>query len=104
VDSINTGIRLTKMNLMFGGVNTFIMACDQIAILWIGAGLVIDNAMTLGMFVAFSAYREQFSGRAASIIEFLLQLRIMSLHNERISDIALNEQENKKPDVPYEPQ
>ncbi|WP_421533802.1 ABC transporter transmembrane domain-containing protein, partial [Morganella morganii] len=48
VDSINTGIRLTKMNLMFGGVNTFIMACDQIAILWIGAGLVIDNAMTLG--------------------------------------------------------
>lgn len=104
VDSINTGIRLTKMNLMFGGVNTFIMACDQIAILWIGAGLVIDNAMTLGMFVAFSAYREQFSDRAASIIEFLLQLRIMSLHNERISDIALNEQENKKPDVPYEPQ
>ncbi|HHN8374919.1 TPA: ABC transporter transmembrane domain-containing protein, partial [Morganella morganii] len=103
VDSINTGIRLTKMNLMFGGVNTFIMACDQIAILWIGAGLVIDNAMTLGMFVAFSAYREQFSDRAASIIEFLLQLRIMSLHNERISDIALNEQENKKPDVPYEP-
>ncbi|RUT65162.1 hypothetical protein CKG00_01125 [Morganella morganii] len=87
VDSVNTGIRLTKMNLMFGGVNTFIMACDQIVILWIGAGLVIDNAMTLGMFVAFSAYREQFSGRAASIIEFLLQLRIMSLHNERISDI-----------------
>ncbi|WP_317419929.1 MULTISPECIES: peptidase domain-containing ABC transporter, partial [unclassified Morganella (in: enterobacteria)] len=104
VDSINTGIRLTKMDLMFGGVNTFIMACDQIVILWIGATMVIDNTMTLGMFVAFSAYREQFSDRAASIIEFLLQLRIMSLHNERISDIALNEQENKKPDVPYEPQ
>ena len=104
VDSINTGIRLTKLNLMFGGVNTFIMACDQVVILWIGATMVIDNTMTLGMFVAFSAYREQFSGRAASIIEFLLQLRIMSLHNERISDIALNEQENKKPDVPYEPQ
>ena len=80
------------------------MACDQIVILWIGATMVIDNTMTLGMYVAFSAYREQFSDRAASIIEFLLQLRIMSLHNERISDIALNEQENKKPDVPYEPQ
>uniref|UniRef100_UPI0006C3F5EA ABC transporter transmembrane domain-containing protein n=1 Tax=Morganella morganii TaxID=582 RepID=UPI0006C3F5EA len=77
--SINTGIRLTKLNLIFGGVNTFIMACDQVVILWIGATMVIDNTMTLGMFVAFSAYREQFSGRAASIIEFLLQLRIMSL-------------------------
>ena len=104
VDSINTGIRLTKMNMLFGGVNTFVMACDQIAILWVGVSLVIDNAMTIGMFVAFGAYREQFSARASSVIEFLLQLRMMSLHNERISDIALNEPENKKPDIPYEPQ
>nr|WP_314267038.1 peptidase domain-containing ABC transporter [uncultured Moellerella sp.] len=104
IDSINTGIRLTKMNLLFGGVNTFVAACDQIAILWIGASLVIDNQMTIGMFVAFGAFRSQFSDRAASITEFLLQLRMMSLHNERITDIALNEPENKKPDIPYEAQ
>ncbi|HGG2623383.1 TPA: ATP-binding cassette domain-containing protein, partial [Yersinia enterocolitica] len=69
--------------------------------LWLGASLVIDNQMTLGMFVAFGAFRGQFSDRVSSLTSFLLQLRMMSLHNERIADIALNETDNQKPDRPY---
>ncbi|EKN4715582.1 colicin V synthesis protein, partial [Yersinia enterocolitica] len=89
IDTINTGIKVTKMDLFFGGINTFITACDQAVILWLGASLVIDNQMTIGMFVAFSAFRGQFSDRVSSLTTFLLQLRMMSLHNERIADIAL---------------
>ncbi len=85
--------------MLFGGINTFVTACDQIVILWLGAGLVIDNQMTIGMFVAFSSFRGQFSERVASLTSFLLQLRIMSLHNERIADIALHEKEEKKPEI-----
>lgn len=99
IDSINSGIKLTRMDLLFGGINTFVTACDQIVILWLGAGLVIDNQMTIGMFVAFSSFRGQFSERVASLTSFLLQLRIMSLHNERIADIALHEKEEKKPEI-----
>ncbi|MEN4240497.1 peptidase domain-containing ABC transporter [Serratia marcescens] len=101
IDTINTGIRVTRMDMLFGGINTFIAACDQVVILWLGASLVIDNQMTLGMFVAFGAFRGQFSDRIGSLTEFLLQLRMMSLHNERIADIALHPRENRKPDVPY---
>ncbi|HDL7425630.1 TPA: peptidase domain-containing ABC transporter [Yersinia enterocolitica] len=101
IDTINTGIKVTKMDLFFGGINTFIAACDQAVILWLGASLVIDNQMTLGMFVAFGAFRGQFSDRVSSLTSFLLQLRMMSLHNERIADIALNETDNQKPDRPY---
>ncbi|HHL2712944.1 TPA: peptidase domain-containing ABC transporter [Yersinia enterocolitica] len=101
IDTINTGIKVTKMDLFFGGINTFITACDQAVILWLGASLVIDNQMTIGMFVAFSAFRGQFSDRVTSLTNFLLQLRMMSLHNERIADIALNETENQQPDRPY---
>lgn len=61
-----------------------------------GTSLVIDNQMTIGMFVAFGAFRSQFSDRVGSLVEFLLQLRMMSLHNERISDIALHEREPRK--------
>ncbi|EKF8492344.1 peptidase domain-containing ABC transporter [Escherichia coli] len=99
IDAINSGIKLTRMDLLFGGINTFVTACDQIVILWLGAGLVIDNQMTIGMFVAFSSFRGQFSERVASLTSFLLQLRIMSLHNERIADIALHEKEKKKPEI-----
>ncbi|EFS3794419.1 peptidase domain-containing ABC transporter [Escherichia coli] len=99
IDAINSGIKLTRMDLLFGGINTFVTACDQIVISWLGAGLVIDNQMTIGMFVAFSSFRGQFSERVASLTSFLLQLRIMSLHNERIADIALHEKEEKKPEI-----
>ncbi|EBO9655643.1 peptidase domain-containing ABC transporter [Salmonella enterica subsp. enterica serovar Berlin] len=99
IDAINSGIKLTKMDLFFGGINTFVAACDQVAILWLGTSLVIDNQMTIGMFVAFGSFRGQFSDRVSSLTNFLLQLRMMSLHNERIADIALHEKEEKKPEL-----
>lgn len=96
VDSTNTDISVTKMDLLFGGLNTLIAATEQALVLWLGAQLIIDNRMTLGMFVAFSAFRSQFSDRMASLTNFLLQLRMMSLHNERVADIALTDRETKK--------
>ncbi|MDT3253215.1 peptidase domain-containing ABC transporter [Serratia sp. root2] len=99
IDTINTEIKVTKMDLLFGGINSFIGACDQIVILWLGASLVIDNQMTIGMFIAFGVFREQFADRVSSLTNFLLQLRMMSLHNERITDIAIHSQEARKPDI-----
>lgn len=99
IDAINTGIKVTKMDMLFGGISTFFAACDQIAILWLGINLVIDNQMTIGMFIAFGAFRGQFSDRIGSLTNFLLQLRMMGLHNERISDIALNTREAQKTDM-----
>ncbi|EAO1753427.1 peptidase domain-containing ABC transporter [Salmonella enterica subsp. enterica serovar Muenchen] len=99
IDAINSGVKLTRMDLLFGGVSTFVAACDQVIILWLGTSLVIDNQMTIGMFVAFGAFRGQFSDRVTSLTNFILQLRMMSLHNERIADIALHERETKKPDL-----
>lgn len=95
VDASNTGIKLTRFNMMFGGVNTFIATIDQVAILCLGAMMVIDNNMTLGMFMAFNAYRGQFSERASSLIDLAINLRMLSLHNERISDIVFTQGEEK---------
>ncbi len=97
IDTTNAGIRITRLDMLFGGINAFIAACDQVIILWLGASLVIDNQMTLGMFVAFNAYRGQFSERASSLIDMVLQLRMLSLHNERVADIVLTEPEKEMP-------
>lgn len=95
-DSFNTGIKITKLDMLFGGIHTFISTLEQISILWIGASLVIDNTMTLGMFVAFSSYRGSFSSRVGNLINIFFSLKILSLHRERIADIALNEVEEEK--------
>ncbi|HHL3863849.1 TPA: peptidase domain-containing ABC transporter, partial [Klebsiella pneumoniae] len=66
-------------------------------ILWLGAIMVIDNNMTLGMFMAFNSYRGQFSQRASNLIDLFMQLRMLSLHNERLSEIVFSEPEKELP-------
>lgn len=106
IDSTNARIRTNKLELLFGGLANFISAIDHIIILWLGASMVIDGGMTLGMFVAFNAYRSQFSDRTSSLINILLQMRLLSLHNERVADIILSEPEQdvaeKRPSHPNE--
>ncbi|WP_340616384.1 peptidase domain-containing ABC transporter [Xenorhabdus entomophaga] len=97
VDTINSNTKLAKIGTIFDIVNTFIITCEQVIILWLGASLVIDNQMTLGMFVAFNAYRGQFADRASNLIDMVLRLRMLNLHNERISDIVLSEPEREAP-------
>lgn len=97
IEACNAGIKQTRFDMMFGGINTFINSIDQVAILWIGAIMVIDNNMTLGMFMAFNAYRGQFSQRASSLIDLVMQLRMLSLHNERLSEIVFSEPEIELP-------
>lgn len=90
-DKVNTGIRLTRMDLFFGGVVSFIAACDQIVILWVSGRLMMDSHLTIGMFIAFNTFRSQFYDRINALINFIIQLKIINLHNERVADIALQE-------------
>lgn len=93
IDTSNATIRMTRMDMLFGGAGTFISTIDEIVILWLGASQVIDSHMTLGMFVALNAYRGQFSSRAGSLINLILQLRMLSLHSDRLADIVFEEGE-----------
>ncbi|REF28432.1 colicin V processing peptidase [Xenorhabdus cabanillasii] len=97
IDTLNSNTKLNKISSIFNIINVFITTCEQIIILWLGASLVIDNQMTLGMFVAFNAYRGQFADRASNLIDMAIKLRMLNLHNERIADIVLSEPEREAP-------
>lgn len=94
-DAFNTSIKVTKLDMLFSGIHTFISTLEQILILWIGATLVIDNIMTVGMFMAFNSYRGSFSARMGNLINIFFSFQMLSLHRERIADIALTEIENE---------
>lgn len=94
VDSSNAGIRIARLDLLYSGTHALLTTIDQIVILWLGASMVIEQQLTLGMFVAFNLYRGQFAERSSQLIELALQLRMLSLHNERLAEIALSPPEN----------
>ena len=50
IDACVQELNKLAFDMMFSGINTFISSIDQVAIPWLGAIMVIDNNMTLGMF------------------------------------------------------
>lgn len=97
IDTSNTNIKMTRFDMLFQGTNLLISTIDQVVILWIGAMAVIDGFFSLGMFIAFNAYRGQFSDRAANLINLVLQFKMLSLHSDRLSDIVFTEKEESLP-------
>ncbi|KOC89265.1 peptidase domain-containing ABC transporter [Winslowiella iniecta] len=97
VDAANASVTKRRFDMLFNSISVLIKACDNVVILWLGISAIIGHQMTIGAFVAFTVFRELFTDRALSLTHMLLRLRMLSLHNERIADIALTTPE---PDVP----
>ncbi|MCO6524703.1 MAG: peptidase domain-containing ABC transporter [Candidatus Schmidhempelia sp.] len=100
VDATNASIRQKKLDMLFNGINHLIDAVSQVVIIWLAATMIMNEQMTLGMFMAFNAYRGDFTARAIQLIDMILQLRILSLHGERVADIALTVPEQNQPFQP----
>ena len=69
--------------------NGLVFGAERIAVVWLGALLVLDSAFSVGMLFAFMAYKEQFSARVAGLIDKLIELRMLRLQAERLADIVL---------------
>jgi len=90
VNSMNAGLRIKKLDMLFGIIGTFLAASDGIIMLILGTRSVMDGAMTVGMLIAFLAYKDQLVGRVGALIDLAIGLKMLTLHTERIADIALS--------------
>ena len=72
----------------------FIFICGALKVEFaLVAVLVLKGEFSAGMLVAFMAYADQFSRRAAGLIDQWNDFRMLRLHAERVADIALTPQE-----------
>jgi ATP-binding cassette, subfamily B, bacterial CvaB/MchF/RaxB len=95
VDVQNRDLTTQKMELWFSSANTLIFGVEGMLILYLGGTSVLGQQMTLGMLLAFMAYKAQFSGRASALINLVMEIKMLSLHAERLADIALEKPERE---------
>jgi ATP-binding cassette, subfamily B, bacterial CvaB/MchF/RaxB len=88
-DVVSANVRLGRTKIAFTTVNDLIFGLETIVSVYIAALLVLSNHLTVGMIFAFMAYKQQFTEKAVALIEKGLEFRILGLHLERLSDIAL---------------
>lgn len=79
---------LESIHLTFGTANTLLFGLLRICLLVLGSIFAFSGNFSAGMLVAFIAYSDKFAARASSLIDFVVDLKMMQMHGERISDIT----------------
>lgn len=89
-DCVNAYVRLGRADISFKTIDDIIFGLENILTVYLAAQLALENTMTVGMIFAFMSYKRQFMEKTVLLIEKALEFRILGLHLERLSDIALS--------------
>ena len=92
-ETLNAGIVVQRLSIVFAMLNATLFGVQRVATLWIGARMALAGSFTVGMLMAYLAYSDQFTARAATLVDYLLDLRMLRLQGERLADIVLSEPE-----------
>jgi ATP-binding cassette, subfamily B, bacterial CvaB/MchF/RaxB len=96
-DAVNADMRVARMEAWFSTVSDVILKLETVAFVFLAVNMVMQNSFTVGMIFAFQAYKRQFLGAAMTLVDTALDFRMLSMHMERIADIAHEPPEQAQP-------
>jgi len=85
----NEEVRISRATQAFTSASQLIFGLERVAVIWIGAVTTLRGGFSVGMLIAYLAYKDQFAVRVSSLIDKWVDFRMMRLHGERLSDIVL---------------
>ena len=89
VRTMNAQITVRQLELLFSVLHRLLFGLERVAVVWLGALLVLDRQFTVGMLFAFFAYKETFALRVSGLIDKVAELKMLKLQGERLADIVL---------------
>jgi ATP-binding cassette, subfamily B, bacterial CvaB/MchF/RaxB len=89
VETINRDLTAQKLRLTFRLISGLLQTALSVAIVLLGAVYVLESVFSVGMLLAFIAYKGQFVTRITDLIDKFVDLRMLRLHSERLADIVL---------------
>lgn len=92
-DTLNAQIRIGNINIGYGAISQALLGLSNVIVIYLAARSAISGAMTIGMITAFVAYKGQLEQRLMALLEQYVQFRLLEVHLERVSDIALAKKE-----------
>ncbi|SNT83261.1 peptidase domain-containing ABC transporter [Stenotrophomonas sp. CC120222-04] len=92
-ESIGRDLWVSRFSLLFTGTNQLIFGLEKVAVIWIGASLAMKGVFSVGMLVAYLAYKDQFALRVSALIDRAVEFRMLRLHGERLAEVVLAEPE-----------
>jgi ATP-binding cassette, subfamily B, bacterial CvaB/MchF/RaxB len=88
-DCVSANVRLGRVQISFKTLNELLFGIENILVIFVAAHSALDNVMSIGMIFAFIAYKQHFTEKSVQLVEKAIDLKLITLHLERLSDIAL---------------
>ncbi|MCE2660188.1 MAG: peptidase domain-containing ABC transporter [Rubrivivax sp.] len=95
VADINAQLRIDKLNIFYRVVRGTLSGAFALLLLWMGAREVVAGQLSVGMLLAFLAYRGQFDSRFTDLVNKFFDLKMMGLDAQRLADIVLTPRETE---------
>ncbi|WP_339492224.1 peptidase domain-containing ABC transporter [Pseudomonas sp. EA_15y_Pfl2_R67] len=89
VDATNKEFKKNLVESGFEIFKNFMFPLSRIFTLWFAAYMVMANEMTIGAMIAIIAYTDILVSRGSSFLDKIIDLKILKVHVERVSDIML---------------
>lgn len=93
VKTFNHNTIIQRLGITFSTSKQLIFGLQKVAMIWLAAALVLDTSFTAGMLIAFVAYADQFVNRVTSLVDKIVEFRMLRLHAARLADIMLSSPE-----------
>lgn len=93
LNALNADVHICRLNLIYTVANQLLVTLELIIVVCFGAKLVLSNQFSLGMLMAFLAYRLLLVNKASSFIQNIFDYKLISIQLNRLSDITFQKPE-----------
>lgn len=97
-DFINANVDYGRYQIVQKFAETLINGLQIVLVVWAAAHLMMaeGSLFTLGMLVAFLAYRQYFTDSLSQLLQKGIEFRLLSLHLDRLADIIFEQSEPRE--------
>ncbi|NUT80843.1 peptidase domain-containing ABC transporter [Pseudomonas brassicacearum] len=99
IEQINADIRTQKMQLLYTQLNGLLFGIENLLAVWFGAGMVMSGHFSVGLLMAFTAYKTQLVSRVSNLVDHFFELHMLQLYGERLADIVLHPPEDNQGEI-----
>ena len=89
INETNATLTIQKLRIFYGLAKSTLSGLANIVLLWMGATQILAGNLSVGMLIAFLAYRGQFDARVTGLIDQFIDLKMLQLYGERLADVVL---------------
>jgi ATP-binding cassette subfamily B protein RaxB len=87
-ETINRSVPVHRVSIVTDTAYRLIFTFQFLLVVYLAAKSIAMGEFTVGMLVAFLAYRAQFSERSAELVNKAIEFRLARIHLDRLSDIV----------------